>query len=262
MRPRSVQTRSTSGSLILLTALLISGVIFSGTAFAQPAPAEPPPRLQGSAQFTLLATTGNASAQAVGLGGELTWRPMPWVMKSKLAFAQTETDEVLSARSVVALLRADRFVTTRTSLYGQYDFLRDLFAGVEQRHIVAGGLAYRLVDHAPHRLTIDGAVGLEHEANVLEASTDVPIATAGAAYRWDISKTSDIAEELRYVQALDQGDDWKLDQSIAVTAAIASAFSLKVSNVIRYVNEPPLGFETTDTITSVALVWTIKRPGP
>ena len=30
--------------------------------------------------------------------------------------------------------------------------------------------------------------------------------------------------------------------------------SLKVSNVIRYVNAPVEGFETTDTITSVALV--------
>jgi putative salt-induced outer membrane protein YdiY len=47
-----------------------------------------------------------------------------------------------------------------------------------------------------------------------------------------------------------------------LTAAIASAFSLKVSNIVRYANEPVPGFESTDTITSVALVWTIKRPGP
>jgi len=31
-------------------------------------------------------------------------------------------------------------------------------------------------------------------------------------------------------------------------------FSLKVSTVIRFVNDPDEGFETTDTITSVALV--------
>jgi putative salt-induced outer membrane protein YdiY len=55
---------------------------------------------------------------------------------------------------------ADRFLTTRTSLFGQYDFLRDLFAGIEQRSTVAGGLAYRLIQGPPHRLTIDGALGL------------------------------------------------------------------------------------------------------
>jgi hypothetical protein len=31
-------------------------------------------------------------------------------------------------------------------------------------------------------------------------------------------------------------------------------FSLKLSNVVRYVHEPVVGFEATDTITSVALV--------
>jgi putative salt-induced outer membrane protein len=153
-------------------------------------------------------------------------------------------------------------VTTRTSFYTQYDFLRDLFAGVEQRHSIAGGLAYRLIDHAPHRLTVDGGLGFEHEVQLADESESLPIFTAGIAYRWEISKTSEINEELRYVQALNDGEDWKLDQSLAITAAISSAFSLKLSNIVRYVNEPPLGFETTDTITSVALVWSVKRPGP
>jgi putative salt-induced outer membrane protein len=231
---------------------------------AQPAakPAEPPPRLEASAQFTLLATTGNASTQALGAGADFVWRPTPWMVKTKLTFAQSETDDVLNARSTVASFRADRFLTTRTSLYTQYDFLRDIFAGVGQRHTVAGGLAYRLIDHAPHRLTVDGGLGYQHQAELDGESVDSAIATAGAAYRWAFSETSALTEELRYVQSLDAGEDWKLDQSIALTATITSAFSLKLSNIVRYVAEPPPGFETTDTITAVALIWTIKRPGP
>jgi putative salt-induced outer membrane protein len=210
----------------------------------------------------LLVTTGNSTAEALGAGGELYWRPMPWVLKVKTTFAQTESDDVLDARSLVSLFRADRFVTTRTSFYSQYDYLRDLFAGIEQRHTVAGGLAYRLIDRPPHRLTVDGGLGYEHEAQVAAESQDSAIGTSGLAYRWQISKTSDISEEVRYVQAFDDGKDWKFDHSLAITAAISSAFSLKLSNIIRYVNEPPIAIETTDTITSVALVWSIKRPGP
>ncbi len=89
-------------------------------AIAQPPNPEPPPRLEASAQFTLLVTTGNATAEALGAGGELYWRPMPWVLKVKTTFAQTESDDVLDARSLVSLFRADRFVTTRTSFYSQY----------------------------------------------------------------------------------------------------------------------------------------------
>jgi putative salt-induced outer membrane protein len=228
----------------------------------EPKPQEPPPRLESSAQAALLATTGNASAQALGFGGEFTWRPMPWKLGAKAAFTQTETDGELSARSTLAAIRGDRFLSLRTSFFGQYDFLRDLFAGVEQRSTVAGGLAYRLVLGPPHHLTIDGGLCFQHESRVQAEAENGAIATGGAAYRWEISKTSLLAEELRYVQVLDSGDNWKLDQSIALTAAITSVFSLKFANVVRYAHEPVPGFESTDTVTSVALVWTIKRPGP
>jgi putative salt-induced outer membrane protein len=260
MRNAAVRLRYRSTTAFIATLTFCSASV----AFAQaPKPAdEPPPRLEGSAQAALLATTGNASAQSLGFGGDIVWRPLPWMLRAKAVFAQTETDDELSARSTVALFRTDRFLTSRTSLFGQYDYLRDLFAGIEQRSTIAGGLAYRLIPGPPHRLTIDGGLGFEHESRVDEESENVAIATAGVAYAWEITETSRLAEDLRYVPGLNSFANWKLDQSIALTAAISSAFSLKVANIVRYANEPVLGFESTDTITSVALVWTIKRPGP
>ena len=53
----------------------------------QPKPAdEPPPRLEGSAQAALLATTGNASAESLGFGGDIVWRPLPWMLRAKGVF--------------------------------------------------------------------------------------------------------------------------------------------------------------------------------
>jgi len=39
-----------------------------------------------------------------------------------------------------------------------------------------------------------------------------------------------------------------------LTARLTTLLSLKVSNTVRYVHEPVIGFETTDTITAFALV--------
>jgi putative salt-induced outer membrane protein len=225
-------------------------------------PEEVPPRLEGDAQATLLATTGNSSSQALGVGGRVVWRPLPWRLEGKAAFAQTETDEVLSARSTVAMFRADRLLSPRMSVYGQYDFLRDLFAGIEQRNSITGGIAYRVLATAPHLLTVDGGIGFEHESRLAEESEDRGIATGGLEYRWAISETSELVEELRYIQAFEAIDDFKLNQSIGLTAALTSVLSLKFANIVRYVNEPVPGFESTDTITSVALVLKFKRPGP
>ena len=55
---------------------------------------------------------------------------------------------------------------------------------------------------------------------------------------------------------LDLSDEgtWRLQHAIALTARIAAPLSLKISNLLRYVDEPVAGFEWTDTITSAALV--------
>ena len=53
------------------------------------------------------------------------------------------------------------------------------------------------------------------------------------------------------VLALSDGSDWRqrLDQRRA-----AQLFSLTLSNTIRYLNLPVVGFLNTDTVTAVALV--------
>src|SRR4029453_19555330 len=77
----------------------------SAQAPPQPAPPEPPPRLEVSAQFGFLDTRGNTSTEAVGAGGDFIWRPDPWTYSGKLVFAQNESEDELTARSLAALFR-------------------------------------------------------------------------------------------------------------------------------------------------------------
>src|SRR5262247_2537477 len=151
--------------------LVVAFVAQSAIVFAQPPAAPPPeplPLLEASAQFTFLDTSGNAQAQSLGAGGDFIWRPDPWIYNGKLVFAQNESDDELKARSIAGLFRASRILTRKLSTYGQYDYLRDIFAGVEQRHVIEGGLAYLVVDQAPHRLRFDAGLGYLHEKGIDE----------------------------------------------------------------------------------------------
>lgn len=237
--------------------------VFAAVADAQtppPQPDEPPPRLEANGQFTLLATTGNASATSIGAAGDLIARTDPWTYTAKAAFAQTEDDEEVSARSFVGLFRAARAISPRLSLYGQYDYLRDVFAGIEHRQTIDGGLSYLLVDRAPHRLRLDGSVGYLYENRVNNEDFDSAIATLGGGYELRISETSKFTDDARIILTFADAGAWKFEQIAALTAALNTIFSLKLSNTIRYSNEPVPGFETTDTITSVAIVARIRRP--
>ena len=135
-------TRCVTSPIPFAAILLLLTVSSSRSAFAQapPAPPQPPPRLEASAQFTFLDTSGNASSQSLGAGGLLVWRPDPWTYSAKAIFAQAETDNELSARSFAGLFRSSRALNERLSVDGHNDFLRDVFAGVEQRHVIEGGV--------------------------------------------------------------------------------------------------------------------------
>ena len=189
---------SHTGRLIVLLAVTL---MYAKAASAQQQPApppEPPPRLEASAQVTFVSTRGNASAQTLGAGGDMTWRPDPWTYTAKALFAQAETDDELTARSLASLFRASRAIGERLSVYGQYDFLRDVFAGIEQRHVVEGGVSYLVRDVRPHRLRLDAGLGYLYEERPDDHLDSVTL-SLGAAYRFNISATSEFTYEPRFL---------------------------------------------------------------
>jgi putative salt-induced outer membrane protein YdiY len=233
------------------------------SAFAQPPAAadQPPPRLEASAQFAFLDTSGNASSQSLGAGGDLTWRPDPWTYLTKMTFAQAESDEELSARSFATLFRASRALNQRLSAYGQYDFLRDVFAGVDERHVIEGGLSYLAVNRAPHRLRLDAGLGYLHESRPDEDLDSATLSLA-ARYRLAISSTAEFIYEPRFLLPISETDAWKFDQDVALVVGLNSFLSLKLAHTLRYSADPPTGFDTTDRIMAVSLVAKVRRPQP
>ena len=243
-------------SLCLLAALLC----LPSFALAQAAaPPPPPPLREGSVDFSLLVTTGNASTNTVGLGGNIIYRPGPWVIENRAAFVRTETDDIVNAERFLYLFRAARTITPRLSAYGEYGFFRDPPAGVEHRNTVIGGLDYLLVDVAPHRLNAFGGLGYanEHRTSLVPPPPEdisTAILNAGWKYKLTLSENADFTDDFRYETSLSDSDDWRIAHVAAVSAKLTTLLSLKASATLRYVNFPPTGLKKTDTTTSIALV--------
>jgi len=120
---------------------------------AQTTAPPPPPEREGSAEFAFVGTTGNSSTQTIGVGGELIYRPSPWESKVKVNYVRSEADDQLRAQALVLALRVQRKIRARLSGFGEYGYQRDRFAGMLNRNVVQGGLAYSLLEQAPHKLT-------------------------------------------------------------------------------------------------------------
>lgn len=219
------------------------------------APADaPPPFREGAIDFSFIAATGNSDSQTLGLNGDLILRPEGWEIRNRAGFLRARTDDELTAAAFFYTFRAARKVTPRLSIYGQYDYLRDTFAGIEYRNVVTGGIDYLLVDRAPHRLSVFAGFGYLNEQRTVGEDIATAVLDAGWAYKLKFSESAEFTDDFRYDQSLSDGNDWRLGHTAAVAAKLTTLFSLKVSHNIRFVNDPPPGFEKTDTITAVALV--------
>jgi putative salt-induced outer membrane protein len=221
---------------------------------AQAPAAPPPPAREGTAEFAYVGTSGNSPTTSIGLGGEYIVRPDQWVVTTKATYVRNESENELKAESFDLVFRAARTLSPRLSAFGRYGFLHDRFAGIDARNIIEGGVSYVLVNAAPHSLTVDGSVGYAHESRVVPPDLSDPITAAGALYKLKLSDAVEISDDARFSVALSNGDDWRLGNIAAVNSKINNILSLKFSNTVRYVHAPAATFQTTDTITAVALV--------
>jgi putative salt-induced outer membrane protein YdiY len=217
------------------------------------APVEPPGPFEASGHVAFVQTRGNTATQSLGAGGDLVWRPNQWTEFVKAAFAQAESGDALTARSVTALDRLSRPIGARLSTYGQYDFYRNLFSGVEQRHVAEGGVSYLLVQMAHQRVRLDAGLGYLDEHRPKERLQSASFAPA-AEYRLVISPTSQFSYTPRFVFLFSDATAWKFDGDMALTAALNSVLAIKLSHMLRYSNRPSEGFERTDSTLSASLV--------
>jgi putative salt-induced outer membrane protein len=246
-------TRAHSARIVrTLVALIVSSAL-SRLALAQTAP-PPLPEREGSAEFAFVGTTGNSSTQTIGLGGELVYRPSPWETKFKVNYVRNEAEDQLKAQALVLSFRAQRPLQPRLSGYGQYGYQRDRFAGILDRNAVEAGLAYSLLEEAPHTLIVDAGLGYANEQRLLGPNLSTGTLGGGALYTLKISGTSALTEDGHVAFALSDGSDWRYTNAVALTAKVSTVFSLKLSNTIRYLNLPVVGFRSTDAVTAVALV--------
>jgi len=242
---------------MLRTHLRIASLLLLGLlprlAYAQAATPPPLPEREGTAEFAYVGTSGNSSTQTIGVGGEFIYRPSLWETRVKVAYVRNESDDVVKAQSFAGAFRTQHVITSALSVFGQYGYQRDRFAGILDRHAVEGGLAYAFVG-THQKLIVDAAGGYANEERVTRSDLSTATVSAGALYTWNISSTSQLTEDARFVDSLSESRDWRYLNAVSLTAKMTTLLSLKVSNTVRYLHFPVAGFKTTDTITAVALV--------
>ena len=216
--------------------------------------AAPPPLWEGSAELSLVDTGGNADTQTLGTAGLLIWRPGRWTTEARTSFVRSEASAIETARSFVAGVRQSRALSPRVEVFGRFEYLVNEFAGIEHRLGLDGGLGFKLLQGPVHTLRTDAGLGYSREDRLIDADLAFALASVGAAYQWIVNPTLTLGDSTLLTTSLQDGQDWRFRNELAVTASMTRRVSIKLSHELNFVNAPATGFGATDTVLSAALV--------
>ncbi|MCG6909202.1 MAG: DUF481 domain-containing protein [Deltaproteobacteria bacterium] len=235
--------------------ILALGAMIVGTAFAEE-PADKP--WKDEAEFLFVQTGGNTDISTLAFKNLLTYDFTDALTGTwNIGALYTETDGDKSAERYYTDLRADYAVTERWYGYALGGWLRDEFAGFDERYYLGPGAGYKILIGPRHFLVAEAGLSYAHEDYVTEKPASFIEGRAYGKYEYAFTEKNRFSLWSEYLQDFDDGDNFKVNSEAAVVSALNDILSLKVSYGVRYQHRPiPDDLEKTDTVLGAAIVVT------
>jgi putative salt-induced outer membrane protein len=210
--------------------------------------------MEFSLGLSYLATTGNTDSKTGGIDLDYKRTFDPWGLEVTASYLRADTDGTETANRTLVGIRGDRAFSERFKAFATANWLRDSFAGLDNRYVVGAGISYTAVKSERHELSFDLGVAWNSDHLVDGTSTDYMSGVAGLNYTWAISPNSKLTEKLVFIPSFEDSNDWRVASDTALESAISSKLALKVGYQYLFDNVPVPGFKKTDTRTAVSLV--------
>jgi putative salt-induced outer membrane protein YdiY len=237
-----------------------AGPVGDATPRAQYGPAPLVPAFESRAEFSFVSTGGNSSTETVGFAGDTAVRRGRATTTGRATFVRTSTDDQENARSLTALARHSVRLSDRIEAYGRGGFLRDLFAGIEERITADAGLSYVVPQPYQRALKFDLGFGFTQENRVIDEDQSILNATAGTTVRARLNPMAEVTAEAVAVADVEKAANWRVATDVSLNALFTPVLSARFAYSLRYVHQPVPGFLGTDHTLTAALVFRYVRP--
>lgn len=250
----------------ILTALLFAFQLsLNRQALSQePVATDTIPVITNTAELTAVWVGGNSEASTFGAAGtsRFVWPASELkfevggirtesVLKSRRAVG-TPTDYTLdetsdrerTAENYYARARLDRKISERFLIFSGVDWLRNTFAGIDSRILVAAGGGNTWLDTPATRLKTDYGLTYTFQNDVISnpfTSTNFPGIRAAYDFWQRVSATTEFTSGLVADLNLKNTDDVRFHFIAALPVAISAKLALKPSLQLLWRNEPSLG---------------------
>lgn len=226
-------------------------------AFAQDAKKPPPTELSGD--LGLVAVSGNTSVTTFSINERYIRRLDRWEFRQAVGSVYGKTDGVESSNLVRAGLRADYSFAAHVALYALTNYDRNKFAGIKARFAEGAGAVAKIIATDVDQFNVEAGYQLTQQRNLVGADHNFSALRAASTLKHSFSKAAYIFESVEYLPSLDDHEDYRINNEMALVAPLSAHVGMKVSYVVQFANAPPLNaagtafLRKTDRILSAGI---------
>ena len=188
----------------------------------------------------LAITSGNSETTNINLSANTAWDPKTdRLFKADALYLLGESNGEKQVDKTTANARYEQLFQTRTFWFGEVQFLRDPFRGINYLVSPLAGAGIHVINTPARKLTFDGALGAVVEDNDILGRDTSGAIKAGENFEWAISPVSKVTQKLSGLWKADDFGDALLHFDAGLATTVATRLELKLSYVYDYKTEPP-----------------------
>jgi putative salt-induced outer membrane protein len=223
----------------------------------------------GKAELGVLQSGGNTEAASANTKFDLTHEGARWRNNFFVGALYSENAEFATAERYEARYQADFKINDKTSWFGALAGQQDHFSGFAYQATVSTGASYKFIDSPTTRLDASLGAGFRRsrEETLLKSDAgevldriegaveDEVVGTFSSNYEHDFTSNTKLRNKL----AAEYGaENTAVANDIALEVTMTPSFALAVGFGIRYNSDPPPLAQSTDTLTTINLVYNMK----
>ncbi len=196
----------------------------------------------------LVNAAGNSSVTTFNTDERIDWAAGAWGVTESFSVIYGKNDSATTASTWSGLLRGDRALGSRLSLYvlGKYD--RNTFAGFDRRFEEGFGLGVQALKAPRDSISAEAGLSFTQQHNTDSTENDFPAGRVAGTYLHTFSKTAFFKQDVEILPDLKVGKTLRFNTETALVASLSSNIALKVSYVVHFDNLPEPGFKKSDRL--------------
>lgn len=213
----------------------------------------PPGQWHGSVTVAGNLQTGNTDRSGLSFGAEALRRGDQDRFSMRFLYNIAQENDEMTTRNAFGALQYDYFFTRKLYGYLGVELLNDTFKDLNLRTVIGPGAGYQLWDDPVKGLSLEA--GLAYFTEDLKSQEDKRWITVrlGVNYRYKLTDWLVFTDRLVLYPSIERMSDFTLRNEAALLTAVGSGWSLKLADVLDYVNNPPAGKKKTDSLFTAGL---------